>query len=70
MGINIVDKHSPRTYTALCMNSGIVLCTPELGGFITLRFREDIDRLKSLLEEIKIIELPIGDDKNDLPPAP
>lgn len=65
MSINIVDKHLPRTYTALALDKGIVLCTPELGGFITLRFKEDVERLKALLDEIKIIELPIGEAKHD-----
>lgn len=53
--VNIVTKHKPRTYTALSTSNGIVLCDNDGGAFLVLRFKEDVERLRKLLEEIVIL---------------
>jgi|GEM_PF-2739559 len=54
--VSIVEKHSKREYTSLATNNGIVLCDKEDGAFLVLRYKEDIDNLKKLLDKIYIID--------------
>ncbi len=56
MGSNIrfVEKHEPREYTSIATNNGIVLCDKEEGSFLVLRYAQDIERLKELLDKIEI----------------
>jgi hypothetical protein len=51
--IKLVEKYEPREYTALSLSSGVVLCDRD-GAFIVLRFSEDVERLKKLLDSIEI----------------
>lgn len=56
--MNIVDRHRPREFSLLAMSHGIVLCDREDGAFIVLRFAEDVERLKSLLDTVEVTRLP------------
>ena len=60
MSFNIAGEYSPREYTAISTDNGIVLCDKRDGAFIVLRFAEDIERLQSLLCGLEIIK-PTGD---------
>ena len=50
--MQIVDKHKPREYSAFAHSSGVVLCDKTDGAFLVLRFAEDLERLRALLETI------------------
>lgn len=52
--MRIIEKHEPREFTSIVHNGGIVLCDKEEGAFIVLRFPQDIERLKELLDSIEI----------------
>ena len=54
--IKIVDKHGKRQYSSFCTNKGIVLCDKQEGSFLVLRYKEDLERLKDLLNSIEIKE--------------
>jgi len=54
--INAIDKHKPREYSSFCTNNGIVLCDNMEGSFLVLRYKEDLENLKSLLADISVIE--------------
>ena len=53
----IVKEHKPRKYSAVSHDGGIVLCDSESGAFLLLRFPEDIERLKELLDTLEIIRV-------------
>jgi hypothetical protein len=55
--IKIIDKYEPRSFSALSMDSGVVLCDSKTGAFLTLRYKEDLERLKELLDKIDVIEV-------------
>lgn len=50
------NKPEPREYTAMMMDSGVVLCDKQEGAFLLLRYASDLERLKKLLNEITIVE--------------
>lgn len=52
--INLVDKHNPREFSAITANTGVILCDKQEGAFIVLRFAEDLERLKALLNTLEI----------------
>ena len=53
--MKIVDKHTPREYSAISHDGGIVLCDKETGAFLVLRFPEDLARLKALLDTLVVV---------------
>lgn len=55
--VNIVEKHEPRKYSAMCTNNGVVLCDKLEGSFLVLRCDEDLFNLKELLSKINVVEL-------------
>jgi len=55
LSINIIDKYPPREYTSFCTNNGVVLCDKLEGSFLVLRYTSDLDRLKALLNNIKVV---------------
>lgn len=59
--MSIVDKHTPRTYSAIVHNQGIALCTDQDGAFTCIRFRQELERLKALLDEFNVEQLPTGE---------
>jgi len=54
--VNFVDKHAPREYSSLCTSNGVVLCDKVEGAFLVLRYQSDLDRLKELINKIKVVE--------------
>lgn len=52
--IRIIDKHPVRNFSAMACDGGVVLCAEDRGAFITLRYKEDLDKLKLLLDKIVI----------------
>jgi hypothetical protein len=57
MNIKIVDKYTPREYSSIATNEGVILCDKQEGSFIVLRYPSDLERLKQLLDKIKIVEV-------------
>jgi hypothetical protein len=53
--INMVENHPIREFSALTLDSGIVLCDKEQGSFLVLRYREDLENLKTLLNKIEVV---------------
>ena len=54
--IKIVDEYEPRGYSSFVTNKGVVLCDKKEGAFLVLRYPSDLERLKALLDKIKIVE--------------
>ena len=52
--MEIVEKYDTRVFSALTLDSGIVLCDKDRGAFITLRSVEDLENLKDLLNSIDV----------------
>lgn len=52
--MKIVEKHQPREYSAIVHSHGVVLCDKEAGAFLVLRFPEDLERLRALLETLEV----------------
>jgi len=67
MNIRIVDKFTPRSFTAISHDGGIVLCEKEKGAFILLRYAEDIEALKSLLNSLTITKTFGGNEEDEKP---
>ena len=55
MNIKIVDKYPIREFTALHDDHGVTLCESQTGAFLTLRYSEDLQNLKQLLDNISVI---------------
>jgi hypothetical protein len=55
-GIEIVDKYPIREFTALALDKGVTLCTKRDGAFFTIRYTEELEALKELLNSIEIIK--------------
>lgn len=53
--MKIVEKYEPREFSALSHDGGVVLCDKQTGAFLVLRFAEDLERLKTLLETVTIL---------------
>lgn len=51
--MTIVDKYSPKTFSAVATSNGIVLCASDDGAFLVIRFPEEIETLQSLLDSLK-----------------
>ena len=47
-------KSEPREYTAFSHDGGIVLCDKQDGAFLVLRYAEDLERLKALLNTLTV----------------
>ena len=56
MMIKIVDKHGPREFSAITADTGIVLCDKQTGSFLVLRYKEDLESLKALLNKLEITD--------------
>lgn len=52
--MNTIDQHKPREYCAISHDGGIVLCDSQAGAFLVLRFPEDLERLKALLNTLEV----------------
>lgn len=53
--INIVDKYSVKQFSAVQSEGGVIsLCTKQDGFFIALRYTEDLENLKKLLDSLTI----------------
>ena len=52
--MKIIDKYEPREYSAISHDGGVVLCDKMTGAFLVLRFPEDLERLKALLETLEV----------------
>ena len=52
--MNIIEKHEPREYSAISSNKGVILCDRQEGAFLVLRFPQDLERLKALLETLQV----------------
>jgi hypothetical protein len=52
--MKIVERYQPREFSAISTNTGIVLCDREEGAFIVLRFPEDVQRLRALLDTLDV----------------
>lgn len=52
--VNIVEKYTPRRFSAFCTDGGVVLCESEGGAFLVLRFPEEAEALRLLLSTIRI----------------
>jgi len=55
--ITVVDKHKVREFSAMSSDNGIVLCEKDKGSFIVLRYAEDLENLKKLLDSISITKV-------------
>jgi hypothetical protein len=58
--MKIVEKHTPREFRAMSHNGGIVLCDDQDGAFLVLRFVEEVEALRLLLNGIGVERLPHG----------
>jgi hypothetical protein len=56
--MKIVEKYEPRQFSAISHDGGVVLCDKQSGAFLVLRFPEDLQRLKALLETLEVKEGP------------
>lgn len=52
--MNIVKGFSPREFSAITTDTGIVLCDHEHGAFLVLRYPEDLQRLRALLDTLEV----------------
>lgn len=52
--IRIIDKYPIREFSALSCDSGITLCAKDRGAFLVLRYKEDLEALKDLINKIEI----------------
>lgn len=52
--MDLVENHTPREYSTISHNGGIVLCDKREGAFLVLRFPEDVERLKETLNAIDV----------------
>ena len=52
--LETVKSYKPREYTTVITDHGIILCDKNEGAFLVLRFKEDIERLRDLLNSIVI----------------
>lgn len=53
--INIVDKYSVKQFSAVTCEGGVIsLCTKQDGFFLALRYTEDLENLKKLLDSLTI----------------
>lgn len=48
------DKHPVKEFTIIHSDHGLTLCEKQSGSFLTLRYKEDIENLKALVEGITI----------------
>jgi len=55
--IKFVEKYEKREYSSFCTNAGVVLCDKNEGSFLVLRYPEDLENLKKLLNKIEVIEV-------------
>lgn len=53
--MRVIEKHEPREYSAFSHDSGVVLCDKQTGAFLVLRFAEDLERLRALLDTVTIL---------------
>jgi hypothetical protein len=51
----VIEKYAPREYTAFSHDGGVVLCDRQTGAFLVLRFAEDLERLKTLLDTVTVL---------------
>ena len=54
--INFVSKHKVKKFSVISSNGGVILCERESGAFITLRYSEDVENLKKLINSITVSE--------------
>lgn len=54
--LNVVNKYMPKEYTSFCTNRGVILWDKQEGAFLVLRFKEDLENLKKLLDKIEVID--------------
>lgn len=50
-----MSDYIDKEFSAVAMNTGIVLCDKQQGAFIVLRSTTDLERLKDLLGTLEII---------------
>jgi len=55
--LNVVEKHTPREYSLITSDGGIVLCDKRTGALMCFRFAEDVERLRELLATIDVKRL-------------
>lgn len=54
--MSIIDKYEDREYSALATNNGVVLCDKYEGAFLVMRSAADLERLKRILNEIRVFD--------------
>lgn len=52
--MKIVDKHTPRNFSAISHDGGIVLCDDQNGAFLCIRFPQEVTALVQLLNSMDI----------------
>ena len=52
--INIIDKYPIKQFGIISVNGGITLCEKNEGAFLTLRYLEDVENLKKLVDSLVI----------------
>ena len=52
--IHIVKEHTPRKFSTITANTGVVLCADQEGALLVLRFPSEVRELIDILSSIRI----------------